>query len=288
MIPSLTTLAYSNWNQIGPSGSGRATKSPERVTMDKLLGKSVLITGGTSGIGAATALRFAQEGASLTIASRRPWSDELATRILDCGHKAQFVATDVSNSSDIRTLFANHMEMHGKIDVLFNNAAYDGPGTPIRDTSDDEIDKVLMTNVRGVIASCREAIPTMEQAGSGVIINTTAGSAREGLAWPNLGAYIASKGAIISFTRALAVEVSQHNIRANSLNPGVVDTPLLNGFVEKGDDPAAFRESLDGVQLMRRIGRPEEIANAALFLASDDSSFVTGTDLLVDGGLVLG
>ncbi|AII10821.1 SDR family NAD(P)-dependent oxidoreductase [Rhodococcus opacus] len=256
--------------------------------MQKLTNKAILIIGGTSGIGSATAALFAHEGADLTIAARKPWNDELAASIHDSGSRAQFVATDVSNTADIRALFDQHMELHGKIDVLFNNAAYDGPGTPVRETTDEELEKVLGTNIKGVFTSCREAIPYMEDAGQGVIINTTAGSAREGLAWPNLGAYIASKGAIISFTRALAVELSQSNIRVNSLNPGVVDTPLLNGFLDKSDDPQAFRESLNSVQLMGRIGQPDEIARAALFLASESSSFVTGTDLLVDGGLVLG
>ncbi|ANQ75674.1 MULTISPECIES: SDR family NAD(P)-dependent oxidoreductase [Rhodococcus] len=256
--------------------------------MPKLTNKAVLIVGGTSGIGAATARLFAHEGADLTLAARKPWSDELAASIHNSGGRAQFVATDVRKTEDIRTLFELHMKLHGKIDVLFNNAAYDGPGTPVRETPDDELDKVLDTNIKGVFISCREAIPHMERAGHGIIINTTAGSAREGLAWPNLAAYIASKGAIISFTRALAVELSKHNIRVNSLNPGVVETPLLNDFIGKSDDPESFRESLNSMHLMGRIGQPDEIARAALFLASDSSSFMTGTDLLVDGGLVLG
>jgi 3-oxoacyl-[acyl-carrier protein] reductase len=253
----------------------------------KLAGKSVMITGGTSGMGAATARLFAEEGADLTIASRSPWSDELRSDIAHHGNKAIFVATDISRSDDVRLLFARHMETFGKLDVLFNNAAYDGPGTSVRDTTDDELEKVLATNVKGVFTACREAIPHMAAAGGGVIINTTAASAREGLAWPNLGAYIASKGAVISLTRALAVELAGDHIRVNSLNPGVVETPLLDGFAAKSPDPAAFHESLKSVQLAGRVGRPEEIARAALFLASDDSSFVMGADLLVDGGLVL-
>lgn len=254
----------------------------------KLSTKSAIIIGGTKGIGAATARLFAQEGAALTVAARSPWSDDLAKDLQQHGGDAQFVTTDVARTEDIRTLVGRHLDRHGRVDVLFNNAAYEGPGSLIRDTPDDEIDKVLTTNVRGLLATCREVIPHMENEGEGVIINTTAGSAREGLAWPNLGAYIASKGAVISLTRALAVEVAAAGIRVNSLNPGVIDTDLLDGFTGKTADPAAFRESLGSAQLVGRIGRPEEIARAALFLASDDSTFVTGTDMLVDGGLVLG
>ena len=128
----------------------------------------------------------------------------------------------------------------------------------------------------------------MRSAGPGIGSDSNTNPTAERLAGPSLRAYLASKGATISFTRALAVELSQFNIRVNSLNPGVVDTPLLSGFLDKSGDPQAFRESLNGVQLMGRIGHPDEIARAALFLASDSSSFVTGTDLLVDGGLVLG
>jgi NAD(P)-dependent dehydrogenase (short-subunit alcohol dehydrogenase family) len=254
----------------------------------KLAGKAAIITGGTSGIGEAAARLFAGEGAQLTIAGRGEKGQAVADSIADSGGAVQFVRTDVSRSEEIKALIDSHMQAYARLDVLFNNASYEGPGVSVADTPEDELDKVLATNFKSVFIACKLAVPIMLAAGEGSIINTTAGSAREGLAWPNLGAYIASKGAVIAFSRALAVEVSPLGIRVNSLNPGVIETPMLRNFVDKQEDPQAFSAGLADVHLLRRIGKPDELARAALFLASDDSSFVTGSDMLVDGGLVLG
>lgn len=261
----------------------------EKVERDrmKLAGKSAIITGGTSGIGEATAMDFAREGASLTIAGRSEAGHQVVDRIREMGGTAQFVVTDISRAQDIDNLFDSHLASFDRLDILFNNASYEGAGKPITETSDEELEKILSTNLKSVFRACRLAAPLMTEAKRGSIINTSAGSAREGLAWANLGAYIASKGAVISLTRALAVELAPY-VRVNSLNPGIVDTPMLGSFIGKQDDPDAFRKALGSAQLMQRIADPKELAQAALFLASDDSSYVTGTDLLVDGGLVLG
>jgi NAD(P)-dependent dehydrogenase (short-subunit alcohol dehydrogenase family) len=253
----------------------------------KLQEKAVIITGGASGMGAASAALFAREGARLTLVGRSESGERVAADLRASGGEVQYVRGDVSRASDIEHVFRAHMQRFGRLDVLFNNAAYEGPGTSLTETSEDELDKVLATNIKGVYLACRDAAIIMKAAGSGVIINTSAASAREGLAWPNLSAYIASKGGVIALTRALAVELAPQ-IRVNSINPGLVDTPMLRGFTQKQSDPAAFHSALTQIQLLKRVGRAEEVARAALFLASDDSSYVTGTDLLVDGGLVLG
>ena len=253
----------------------------------KLKGKAAIITGATSGIGEATAVLFASEGARVTIVGRSDHGAAIVQRIQSAGGDAQYVRADVAAADGIDRVFADHMSRFKRLDVLFNNASYEGPGAPIAETSDEEFDRVIATNLKSVFRACRKAAPIMIAAGSGSIINTTAGSAREGLAWPNLSAYISSKGGVISLTRALAVEFAPH-IRVNSLNPGVIDPPMLRSFTNKQADPGAFWAGLNQVQLLKRIGSSDEAARAALFLASEDSSYVTGTDLLVDGGLVLG
>jgi NAD(P)-dependent dehydrogenase (short-subunit alcohol dehydrogenase family) len=253
----------------------------------KLENKAAIITGGTSGIGEASARLFAAEGASVTIAARGDRGEVVAESIRESGGEAQFVPTDITRSEQIQDLFDVHLQAYGSLDVLFNNASYEGPGEMIADHSEEELDKVIATNFKSVFLACKLATPIMSEAGGGSIINTTAGSAREGCAWPRLSAYIGSKGAVIAFSRALAVEVSPLGVRVNCLNPGCVNTPMLERAAQNQPDPDAFWTSLDELHLLRRIGAPDELARAALFLASGDSSFVTGTDLLVDGGLVL-
>ena len=253
----------------------------------KLDKKAVIVTGGASGIGAATAELFAREGADVTIADISPNGEVLVEAIRKTGGKATFVRADMTQFDEIDTLFNQHMQRCGKLDVLFNNASWEGRGKSVAETSEEDLDKIIATNFKSVFLACKLAAPLMVQAGQGSIINTSAGSAREGLAWPNLGAYIGSKGAVISFTRALAVELSPH-VRVNSLCPGVVNTQMLRGFAEKNENPEAFWDTMNSLQLLKRVGAPEELARGALFLASEDSNYVTGIDLLVDGGLVLG
>jgi NAD(P)-dependent dehydrogenase (short-subunit alcohol dehydrogenase family) len=254
----------------------------------RLKDKTAIITGGASGIGEASVRRFAREGCDVTIADINPAGEALAESIRAEGGRAAFVQTDVAKFSAIQALFDAHMARCGTLDILFNNAGKDGSGQSVAETTEAELDLLLTVNFKSVFLACKLAAPIMTKAGRGSIISTSAGSAREGLAWPNIGAYIASKGAIISFTRALAMELSPQGVRVNSLNPGVTDTPMLRGFAAKLEDPEAFWESMNSMQLLHRLGTSDELAAGALFLASDESSYVTGTDLLVDGGLVLG
>jgi len=253
----------------------------------KLDNKAIIITGSASGIGEATAELFAREGADVTVADISPDGEVVARKIREKGGKATFVRTDMTKFDEIKALFHEHMQRCNRLDVLFNNASWEGRGKLVAETSEEDLDKVLATNFKSVFLACKLAAPLMVEAGQGSIINTSAGSAREGLAWPNLGAYIGSKGAVISFTRALAVELSPH-VRVNSLCPGVVNTQMLRGFAEKNEDPEGFWNTMNSLQLLKRVGNPEELARGALFLACEDSNYVTGIDLLVDGGLVLG
>lgn len=254
----------------------------------RLRAKTALIMGGTSGIGEASAIAFAREGARVTVVGRGDAGDDVVARIRNAGGEALFVRGDVSKEGDIRTIIERHLSVYGAIDVLFNNASWEGTGSLVVDTSEEEFDQIIATNFKSVFLSCKYVAPWMIKTGRGSIINTTAASAHEGLAWPNLGAYIGSKGAVIAFTRALAVELSPRGVRVNSLNPGLVDTPMLQRFRDRQSDPEAFWKGLAEAQLLKRIAKPSELANAAVFLASDEASFVTGTDMLVDGGLVLG
>jgi len=254
----------------------------------RLKGKVALITGGTSGIGEAAALLFAKEGAKVTIASRGTAGDGVIERIKANGGDAQYVKADVSKSADIQNLVKQHTECYGRLDILFNNASWEGTVKPVVDTAEEDLDRVIDTNLKSVFLLCKYAVPLMIKSGGGSIINTTAASAREGCAWPNLGPYIAAKAGVIGLTRVLAVELAAHKIRANSLNPGLVLTTMVKTVATKQADPQAFLASLDQLNLLKRVGTVDELANAALFLASDESSYITGTDMLVDGGLVLG
>jgi NAD(P)-dependent dehydrogenase (short-subunit alcohol dehydrogenase family) len=253
----------------------------------KLTGKAAIITGGTSGIGEAVAMLFAQEGAQLTIAGRTDKGETVAKAIRNAGGRVQFVPTDVSRTEDVVALVDAHVSAYGRLDVLVNNAAYDGSHSSITNTPESELDELFATNVKSVFTACKLAAPIMIEAGAGSIVNTTATAAHEGFGLPNLAAYTASKGAVIAFGRALAAELSPKGVRVNSISPGIIDTPMLRRFLANRRDGDATRRRLEGMQLLRRLGTSEEFARGVLFLASEDSSYVTGTELLVDGGLVL-
>lgn len=253
----------------------------------KLTGKSALIFGGTTGIGAASAELFVSEGASVTVVGRSEQGAQLKSFLRSSGGTAEFVRADVTKVDEIRNAIDFHINTYGNIDILFNNASKESDGNSVIDTSEEEFDNIMATNFKSVFMACKFVAPLMIQARKGVIINTSAASAREGAAWAGLGAYIGSKGAVIAFTRALAKELSPQGVRVNSLNPGLIDTPMLKRFSEKTEDPSSFMQSLNEQQLLGRVGQATELASAALFLASDDSSFITGSDLLVDGGLTL-
>ena len=254
--------------------------------MGKLSGKVAIITGGTSGIGKATALLFAEEGARVVITGRRA---ELGQRVVEeisqRGAGGVFVQADHSQAEDCSRVVEQTLSEFGRVDILFNNAGIVTSGTA-ETTSDAVWNETLAINVTAVWRMCKLVITIMKQQGHGVIVNN--GSDWSVVAGKDALPYIASKGAIGMMTKALAIDYARENIRVNAVCPGdtLVDRWIEKGYFE-GSDPvdieAALKESSAYIP-MGRFGRPEEIAKAVLFLASDDSSFMTGHLLLVDGG----
>ena len=249
----------------------------------KLAGKVALLTGAGSGIGRATAVRFAQEGARVVVVDWNPTSGRATARLIeDGGGAAIFVEADVSQAADAQRMVETAVASFGRLDILFNNAAVQVFGT-LPDTPETDWHKVMDVNLKGVYLGCKYAIPQMIAQGGGVIVNT---SSILGLVGdPVLPAYGATKGGILAMTRAMAQAHGRQNIRVNSICPGDVATPLVLEYFEQQPDPAAERRRVEAEYALGRIAQPEEVANVALFLASDESSFVTGTYIIVDGGL---
>jgi len=251
-----------------------------------LNGNVALITGGASGIGRATALLFAKEGAAVAIVDLNETEGRaVARRIIDDGGKAIYVHADVSKAEDCRLAVQQTVEKFGKLDILFNNAGIIRRASVV-DTSEEDWDKVMAINVKSVFLFSKYTIPTMAKAGGGVIINTASG-------WGLIGgrkaaAYCASKGAVVVLTKAMAIDHGAQNIRVNCICPGDTDTPMLREEAKQLGKPEDQFLSESAQRPLQRIGKPEEIAEAALFLASDASSFVTGTALVVDGGGLAG
>jgi NAD(P)-dependent dehydrogenase (short-subunit alcohol dehydrogenase family) len=249
----------------------------------RLAGKVALITGSGSGIGRATALRFAQEGARVVVVDWNPTAGrETVDMILSAGGNAVFMEADVSQAEQAGRMIETAITTYGRLDVLFNNAAIQVFGT-IPETPETDWYRVMDINLKGVYLGCKYAIPYMINQGGGSIINM---SSILGLVGdPAMPAYGAAKGGILAMTRAMAQAHGRQNIRVNSICPGDVETPLVKEYFEQQPDPEAAREQVACEYALGRIAQPEEIANVALFLASDESSFVTGTYIVVDGGL---
>lgn len=254
--------------------------------MGKLTNKVAIITGATSGIGKATALLFAEEGAHVVITGRRA---ELGERVLDDirerGARGAFIQADHSQADACSRVVERTLSEFGRVDILFNNAGIVTSGTA-ETTSDEVWQQTIAINVTAVWRMCRLVIPIMKRQGGGVIVNN--GSDWSVVAGKDAFPYIASKGAIGMMTKAMAIDHARENIRVNAVCPGdtLVDRWMEKGYFE-GSDPLtveqAMKEASDYLP-MGRFGKPEEIARAVLFLASDDSSFMTGHLLLVDGG----
>ncbi len=248
----------------------------------RLEGKTAVITGTASGIGRATALRFAEEGAAIVGADVTAAANaETAQLVEAAGGKMISVTVDVADSDSVATLFGTAEQHFGRVDIIFNNAGVMLAGDDdAESTSDDVIERTLAINVKGVIHCCRHGIPALRRGGGGSIINTASFVASVGAATPQI-AYTASKGAVLSLTRELAVIHAREGIRVNSLSPGPLQTEMLMSFL---DTEEKRQRRLVHVP-MGRFGQATEMANAALFLASDESSYMTGSNLLVDGGL---
>jgi NAD(P)-dependent dehydrogenase (short-subunit alcohol dehydrogenase family) len=256
----------------------------DRPVSGRLEGKVSLITGGGSGIGRASALLFAAEGASVAVADLDASAAAgTASLIAAAGGVAADYRVDVTDPNETAALADAVLARFGAIDVLFNNAGIAGIGL-LHETPVELWDRVMAVNARGVFLVARAVLPAMIAAGRGSIINMSSTIAEIGLA--NRASYAASKGAVLALTRQMQADYAAHGIRVNALLPGTIHTPFVDRYLATSyDDPAAGLEQLKRRQLTGDLGRPEDVAAAALFLASDESAFVLGTGLFVDGGV---
>lgn len=257
----------------------------------RMEGKVAIVTGAGSGIGRATCLRLAEEGARLAVTSRTAANVEQTCAEVEAalGTRPLGLPLDVSDSAAVDAAFAEVAGDLGRIDVLVANAGVEippdesGVGPNIADTTDEQWERIQRVNVDGMFYSCRAALRHMPDGGSIV----TVGSINSFIAWENDGAYTTSKGAVLQLTRSVAVDVASRGIRANCICPGVIDTALTDQFLAVVNDPAKLHEEYASVAPLGRTGQPREIANCVLFLASDEASFVTGAALVADGGTVI-
>lgn len=248
--------------------------------MNRLEGKVALITGGGSGIGRASCLAFASEGAKVVVVDLKN-AEETVRAIVDAGGEASAFAADVSKAKDAEAMVRFAEERYGALHVAFNNAGiFHANDESVTTTTEDIWDLVIDVNLKGVFLGCKYEIPALLRAGGGSIINTASFVAVMGAAVPQI-AYTASKGGVLAMTREIAVEFARQNIRVNALCPGPVETPLLAELLA---DPARRQRRLVHIP-PGRFARAEEMANAALFLASDESSYVNGSTFMVDGGI---
>jgi len=250
------------------------------IVMKEFEGKVALVTGGGSGIGRATSLAFAREGAKVVIGNRNiARGEETVAMIQKAGGTASFKRTDVLVPNDIESLVNHAVKEYGGLDLAFNNAGVEGDVAPLIEQTEANYDAVMNVNVKGVWLSMKYEIPRMLERGGGAIVNCSSVAGLIG--FPNLAIYMASKHAVIGLTKVGAIECSAQGIRINAVNPAVIDTEMVDRLAEglsmKKDDLVQFHP-------IGRLGRVEEVAEAVLWLCSGKSSFVTGHSLIVDGG----
>src|SRR5688572_4094667 len=260
--------------------------------MARLQGKVAIITGAASGIGEATARLFAYEGASVLLADiDDERGEKLAATINDSNGRAAYVHADVAVENDVRAMVEEAVARYGRLDTIFNNAGFGGATGPIADIPVDEFDVTMGVLLRGVFLGIKYASPILAAQGSGTIISTASvAGLRAGYA-PHI--YSAAKAAVIQLTKTVAMELGEHNVRVNCICPGAIATPIFGkGLGMSAEEADAIvpqmKGILENVQPIKRSGLPDDIAHAALWLASDDATFVNGHALVVDGGLTGG
>jgi NAD(P)-dependent dehydrogenase (short-subunit alcohol dehydrogenase family) len=251
----------------------------------KLAGKIAIVTGGGSGIGKAIAELFAEEGAKVVVAD---WNNEAGEQTVSAlssaGCAALFCFTDVSKSRDVEALVRTTVDHYGKLDVLVNNAAVQILARLV-ETTEEVWERIQSVNLKGVFLGCKFAIPAMIRGGGGSIVNIA--SVLGFVGDPDLAAYCAAKGGVIALTKAAALTYGRQGVRVNCICPGDVETPLVNAYFDKSPDPAKLRQEVSSKYALGRIASPKEIAELAVFLASDASSFITGSSVVADGGLTV-
>jgi 3-oxoacyl-[acyl-carrier protein] reductase len=251
------------------------------ITEGRLEGKVAAVTGAASGIGRASAERFAAEGARVMVADLdADRAEEAARTIAESGGEATHVRCDVTRAEDARTMVEAAVERYGKLDILFNNAGFTNPPHPVEETTEEDLDRALAVNVKGVFLCSRAAVPALRDGGGSIIVTASIMGVRTR---PGFTAYAASKAAAIHLARTLALELAEDGIRVNCLAPVATDTPMLDTFV--GDrDPEEGRAAFISTIPLGRLAQPADVASAALYLASDESAYITGVVLPVDGG----
>lgn len=250
----------------------------------ELAGKTALITGAGSGIGRATSLRLSKEGARVAVVDiDSTWGNETVDMIEAAGGQALFLETDVTKESEIKSSAKQTVEAFGGIDILANNAGIVVIAN-ITETSEEQWDRVLNTNLKGAFLMSKHVIPVFLDRGGGVIVNTASDAGIVG--FKHLGAYCASKGGLIQLTRSLALEYGDRNIRVNAVAPtSTLNTRMLEGLFDSVPDPDALHKALAEAHPLKRLGTAEEVAELILFLASDRSMYVTGAVYPIDGGI---
>ena len=249
----------------------------------RVAGKVALITGAGTGIGRATAIRLAEEGADVVVTSQTAANVEETRRLAAeaSGREVVGRTLDIADRSSVDLVVAEVVEQFGRIDIVSNNAGIElVHGPSVVETTDEEWERVFRVNMTGTFYACRAAVPHMP--GGSSIVNMA--SINSFIAWENDAVYTATKGALLQFTRSLALELAPKAIRANAVCPGVIDTPLTDLFLDASDDPDDLRRTYEAASPLLRMGTAREVANCVLFLASDEATFITGSALIVDGG----
>ncbi len=247
-----------------------------------LRGKVVLVTGGGSGIGRATSLLLAKEGAKVMIADYVPDGAERTLKLIkEAGGEASCVAADVSIGSQVEMMVNKTVEIYGRLDGAFNNAGIEGKMADTADYPEDVFDRIIATNLKGVWLSMKYEIPQMLKSGGGAIVNTASGAGLVGVA--QLSAYNASKHGVVGLTKTAALEFAHKNIRINCVCPGLINTPMVARMIDSG---GMNEQEFLAAEPVGRMGRPEEIGEGVVWLLSDAASFVTGHSMSIDGGFV--